>query len=674
MSQVARSETWQQMLDRWPQNAYHFMEDMPFPVKLEGNENWERVVPLSHVPFCLWTDNLTAEGLLREMGRSNIAVSWQSQYLEETQRRYVKQEGPLVEWTVLSICEDWVISFTSPFKEIVERYPQMFASKQLQTCRILSGLPLGSMRSTPTYSPPEKRQENYVFFVTVGPSVENVKSVEGRRSSVMYSTQDQWAVWHVCSAPCSSKNLEVPLELKVTWLRMQFVTHVEQDFLSQAYYATSMDAYSMWSFALHQQQVLQVLQMISLDATLVVPGDGIGVVSTLWKGAIISGDLFSSRFTSRSVKQETFLQTMVRGKGAGRVLILSYVYSLMTVEEKRMVSLWEGPLFIIDSKDSSPFPFLTHLGPGVYGSLPGARSTPFTAVEKNTAMQSVQYSENLLRFPSIRSETMSPSVQYWRGMRPFGNWSDPTGQLIIHDLQELLQVQGQGIDVHDAYLASTGMKVNDPLDIALDAVSKIYSRKIYRISIDHELVPFLKRKAQYAVSGKVMLFVTLTEISWSFKIDTSTVKSKGTIYTSESEMPSYQLLGHHDSDILVQTPSGIRVWSMAQSFHRWMVVSYFTVFGDAGWQSLLSDDPVVRLDPTSFVGEIFDPKVTAALDVKGYQALEGISPLSWKTQEGSSLFEKFVLGNKEKRRNRRRYFERMVRFGDAMDLPPPLFQ
>lgn len=171
----------------------------------------------------------------------------------------------------------------------------------------------------------------------------------------------------------------------------------------------------------------------------------------------------------------------------------------------------------------------------------------------------------------------------------------------------------------------------------------------------------------------IFFFSTLGDAEWSYSLDTSTVKSCGRFSTTGGLTQSYVLLGHFQGDIIVQSPSGIKIWSLFDPFHRWLAVTYFMAFSPPGWQSLFPNGSSLRADPQAYIGCIESDEVTQKLYPTGYLLEEGVTPLCWKNEQSVPLYMVFVQGSGRKKSARKREFQGLARFGDAMDLPPPRF-
>jgi hypothetical protein len=295
---------------------------------------------------------------------------------------------------------------------------------------------------------PEQIANRYVFLFAVGPNPSDVRAFEGDKAFVSCAIPSEHS-WHICDRPKSRTEVDCPEVVRAVWLRIKYASKTGS-LLDDTYYLTQMSAYSIWSYDLHYAQAKQVASVLPPGSTLVVPGDGIGVFASFKQHKLILGDFVKNEMTHRFVRRETFMQTMVRGRsspGENKVLVLSYVVNLMSPSDIEYVNLWDGPLVVIDSKDTAPFPGLQHIGPGVY-----ARDVEIEDMvpEKNTAHSAILYSENLLSFESISYKEENPSVVYFKTMRPLANYDK--GQLIAHSLPEYIRL-GVGTP---SYLTSIG--------------------------------------------------------------------------------------------------------------------------------------------------------------------------------------------------------------------------
>lgn len=636
--------------------------------------HWEEVGLISQVGFEQWTDDLPAKKYLEQLGQTGSVVFWQGQRIDDLQMECLhalREKGDVV---ILTLEGSRVVALQGPLVTLLENHPVLFNSSQLQSCRLKAGLGMGRPRQLAPVYLPEKRREEFIHLRAEGPHAGDVKVVRGLLTTISYTVQDGLVIWHFCSKADGQVALDVPIEIKAMWLQMQYKAAHEQNFLSQAYYAQSLESYSLWSLPLHGKQVAQVLAVLPPTAHVVVPGDGLGVVARQWAGQMTVGDAYVTKHSHPQIRRESFMDTMVRGQKAGRVLILSYVYSLMSADERHMVEMWDGPVFIIDVKDSSPLSHLLHLGPGVFGSMPGIRSTPFTVVEKNTAMHTVQFSENLLRFPSIRTKTMSPSVLYWRGMRPYGDWTDPEGQLVVHDLQEYVALLSKGEDLTGMYLASIGKVLEGVDEVSFDVAVSLQVREVYAVHLSHGMADLVRQRCQYAEYQGRLLFTVLATAKWHFTKVSPVHKEKNFVKMGEETPMPYVLCGHHDQNVVVQTPSGTKMWSLQTSYHRWLLVTYFSCWGGDGWRGLLTSDSKLRSEEEAYVGVV--PQGVPFSLHEYHPSLE-MSPLFWEHKEKrktvASQIQWMCTGNSAKRKEKMQKLKQGMRFGDAMDLPPPEF-
>jgi len=496
---------WQLKLDDWPEKAFHDLEDLP-PRRAAG---WKKYALIDDVDDYWWHNNITAQAVMLLLtGEFHIAF-WQATKIPED---YLRDLGrcPSQRVFVMTLWEEEIQYVDFTLRELVQEFPSLLEPRQLQACRVQAGLGLGGMQG-PVYQVkiPEIKQ-SYLFLLTTGPEPDNVQVFEGKRDTVQYLLRDADRIWAFCSRPQGREKIEVPFSIRAMWLKMKYKPSKSQDFLQSDFYKTALDAYSVWSFPLHQRQVQEALAILPKDIQVVVPGDGLGVVTASWTGTkqVISGDMVKTELTSSVVKQETFAQTMRRvGKKEDEsVLILSYVYSLFTEEEKMMANSWQGSVIFIDSKDSCPMKGMVHIGPGTYAHLSSHRSPVMTVVEKQTAFAGIMYSENLLRYESIKFKMLSPTVQFWRGMRPFARHSQETSRLVVHDVQEWITLRRLGVDVNGAYIGVLGVEVDQVYSISITLDVQLEARTVYEISRKHPLVSALRYRTSYAEEGEKFFF------------------------------------------------------------------------------------------------------------------------------------------------------------------------
>lgn len=585
------SFTWEELICGWPIEAEHPLVDyvMPFPFLGERRGRVDQYVRQK------WYLGLKAEEVT---GRKD---SW-------WQQEYIQQEV-VARWspdTVVSMCmcyQEYVYEWRATVREIWEA-KVFFNSRNRASVAVRLQLGEVPKEVLPVIQGiqmqrVEKVEKVYVFFVILGPVASQVRAFQGDSTKEEVSVRDGDKQWVICGKPQAVlKEVVVPDSLKYTWLRLTYRVD-DKRYLDSSYYLKSMMSYTSWSFSIHRSQVEQVLAMCQPEDLLVVPGDGIGVVASLWKGAIVTGDLMITPFTNVLVEQETFLKTMQRGRDRASqapvraVLVLSYVMNMMSDEEKCIVREWDGPVIVVDAKDNAPLSGVDHAGPGVFvkglsGSVVGG--------EAQTAHQRQLYSENLLSIPEISYFRESPSVVYFRQMRPMAkaNLKGP-GIVVVHDLVELVELMVEGHSVSSYYLACVGKVVEKFSPVAFDLGTDLQPRIVYVVSGRHPVVPFLKSCVHYSAMKDLFYFVVPVPLSVC-QMDGQWMKSR---VAGSTKVHSCKLLSRSGEALLVSTIDGTKIWSLPEkrvrvgaqstsSSHEVrreaMVLCYLERYAQEGWQ------------------------------------------------------------------------------------------
>jgi len=594
----AFSFTWEELICGWPIEAEHPLVDyvMPFPFLGERKGRVDQYVRRR------WYAGLKAEEVTLKKDSW-----WQQEYIQQD---VVAKWGPDTELSMCMCYQEHVYEWRATVREIWDA-KVFFNSRN----RAAVSVRLQS-RDMPMVAVPQaqaismqrvdrieswkgeykKIEKTYVFFVILGPTAIQVRAFCGDATKEEVSVRDGEMSWVICGKPQAVlKELVVPDSLKYMWLRLTYRVD-DKRYLDSSYYLKSMMSYTSWTFSIHRSQVEQVLAMCQPEDLLVVPGDGIGVVASLWKGAIVTGDLIVTPFTNVLVEQESFMKTMQRGKErAGQapvraVLVLSYVMNMMTDEEKRVVREWDGPVVVVDAKDNAPFSDVDHAGPGVY--VKGLRGS-CVGGEAQTSHAGQLYSENLLSHPEISYFKESPSVLYFQQMRPMAkaNLRGP-GTVVVHDLVELVDLMVDGHSVFSYYLACVGKVVEGFSPVAFDLGTDLQPRVVYVVSNRHPVVHFLKSCAHYSVMRDLFYFVVPNALSVC-QMDGLWLRSK---VAGTAKVHACRLLSRAGAALLMATIDGTKIWSLPEkvngrslsSSHEVrrlaMALCYLEKFAQDGWQ------------------------------------------------------------------------------------------
>jgi len=476
---MAKEVMWSTIVAEWPMKAFHHLVD----TQPEGNEKpWQELCSISDIPLDQWYANIPAEEILRRVKKPAMAIWWAQRFSSEQLKEMRPDETKIMVLT----CIDTMVYYVWGTLRNLMMDRNLFCYQQLAFLDMVLG------RASKIACVVETKVERIVepvFCVAVGPRDMDIRSFKGdiHASYETIGTKDKIYMLSKRPSKGAPVAIEVPKSVKLAWLRRTFVVAQKQDYLTQVYYQASMEQYSSWSFELHQKQVAQLLENLPTDSQIIAPGDGIGVVAKQWKGEkpVIAGDLVSTPW-SEGVVQESFMDTMNRGL-SGDVLILSYVLSMMNEEEKRCVSMWRGPVMVIEPKDHMILQGFEHVGPGVWIKDVPRIYRPVVSVSEGPARTyGVAYSENLLTLPEISCLTDNIAVQYWKSMRPQGKvvvWTKgEVIPLVIATLPEYFfyksRIQGSIV-----YLAAIGKFWDGGAEeFLMDAVNTITTRRVYKIS------------------------------------------------------------------------------------------------------------------------------------------------------------------------------------------------
>jgi len=545
---------WTELLRKWPVEAFHHLAD----VLPEGSDKpWQELCPINKVPVNLWYTNVSAEEVVRIAGKDVMAIWWAQRFSSEQLKMIRKDDTKIM----VLMCMDTHVYYVWGTLRTLMQDRNLFCYQQLAFLDMLLG------QQTRVVCVMETRPQTLVipvFCIAVGPRHVDIKSFRGDEHSSYETIGTKECIYMLSKRPAKKKEeIVVPVSVKLSWLRRTFQNAQSQNYLTQEYYMTSMEHYSSWSFDLHQKQVSQLIENLPSDAQLIVPGDGIGVVTRMWKGErpVISGDLVSCAW-SEGVLQETFEQTMAHGL-KGDYLILSYVLSMMDQRDRQTVEQWPGPVMIIEPRDTMTLRGFTHVGPGVWvRGVEKAYYPVISVTEGPLRTYGVAFSENLLLLPEISYLTENASVLYWKAMRPQGKavvWGEGESRpLVMATLQEFFfyrkRIKGSSV-----YLSIIGGFFDGQAeDFLLDAVNKITVRRVYVL-----------RKASKRVRNALMRFVSYYEdydkfyfccpALRTFRIHFPGVDSEFNVVDEDVRVPQAMWLGRNSRGYYVEVPGGLLI-------------------------------------------------------------------------------------------------------------------
>jgi len=187
-----------------------------------------------------------------------------------------------------------------------------------------------------------------------GPLVDDVRSYRGVLLSSLRLTNYDGCDVMISKEKESPEEVECPNSIKKLWLNKMYSTSTVVNLSDPLYYDKYIDDYSVWSFPLHLKQMKQVLLEIPKDYIIIAPGDGLGLVRSLWKGIVISGDMSTSKLTYEGVERESMVETVHRGlslKGK-KIVVLSYCQQFFTEAQLSWLVGLGLPMVILEASRS----------------------------------------------------------------------------------------------------------------------------------------------------------------------------------------------------------------------------------------------------------------------------------------------------------------------------------
>lgn len=660
---------WEEFITEWPASYSHFLVDVQ-PEYLPAP--WEFLTYYDTFEKDLWGSNLSPETVIDQLG-----VSFNGDYLDhdiciwQGQPFGAKKTQMKLSTRVVVLCmfRSQIMAIVSTIQELMEKFRELINSRE-------RGF-FSMMLSSPIVKPPlllpiqdintSVIPAIYIWLVTKSPVLEQVQGFEGDvSSSVLHEFSLSGIRYRLVSKPRrEAKQIAVPAGIARFWLRMTFVVDSAQDFLSSDYYARDMFSYSMWTYEGHKRQVRMVLSMIEPGVCVVAPGDGIGIVASLWRNSVV-GDMYANTCAIPDIPKESFMATMVRGlEQASKslqsvVLLLSYVYSLFSDEEKEIVRTWPGPVIEIDARSTSSLSHMATVGPGIFcRGFDKLKMIPLP--EKSLSVSEQQFSENLLRLPAISCYKDSPTVQYYRTMRPLAPVESYPGSVfpvVTHSLQDAIEVW-KIYGFMSLYLGSTGSFTSGPTYVVRGAVNRCAARHVYAISKDDPCVKVLKKSVQWSMWNDWFFYVFLGEMDLRFEISEPRCKMKCRFIVGKNQdMLSVSLVTRvHTPKICIMTPLGLVSWVIRGSVSAKLLTMYLHAFCPDQKLSFESDKSVL-LKEWNFFSSFPDERPSFDLGQSKFDRLEEYidqwqdylipdplcNPLGWKhSRSGSTLEKEFGL-------------------------------
>lgn len=470
---MSKPFTWEQVVQSKPKTFSHPMFDSGMR---DHEGRWVEVFPITQLSMEFWQTGPEASQIVpgsvwlgeRVIGLGNVII--------------------------LNIWNDKVWRVDGVVKELFQTYPSLINGGQHGFLSMMYG-------SVPpvVYRNVLGREKKMIYMISLGPTIKELVCMVGKSSTQFASVSDVEVEYIFCREPLRPRvNVEVSDYIRLSWQRLSYSVPQTINYLDINYYYEGSDEYAGWSFQKHADQVHSIVKDIPVDRVLIGPGDGYGVLATTGRKCVV-GDL-RPRIDS---PPETFLQTMKRGDRNG-VLILSYVVSLMSTEDKDFVHCWEGPLVVIDSHCPAELLELKRVAPGIFvRNFPWVKYNGLKIVEGYTESV-IQFSENLLRLETISDLTNNNATRYWTEMRPFAK-RENKGPIVVETLSELFTVMKR-YPSRMPWLSPIGSYMTEVQIPRIEPECLLTTRTVYRIPITSSYVTFIKAHSHWGVDKEALFF------------------------------------------------------------------------------------------------------------------------------------------------------------------------
>jgi len=430
--ELSEKSVWHTIIANWPDSAIHHLIDMmpqyrPFP--------WEQFCPLQDISRDRWYSALS----LRDLGCKGDIVIWQEEKLTYEQCMKFRENISVVVGCVFNdhVCKIEVDLTNFDAYQILFHSSDRIKLKVFTSKKSISKvIEAPAMEKYESLMPiiPEKIVKR-IFVKMTHPLLSSINFFQGK-GVIVWETETELVKWQFTTETDNVPITGVPDIVKVNWIEHVRKPVLNENYISPVYYEANMMDYSAWSLPTHRIQMREILSHLKGDEMLVVPGDGLGLVDSLWAGKIIAGDL--NAFGGR-VHKESFISTLVRARKQTQkgVLVLSYVTGLMSSSEILVMEQWKGPVIWVDSHNICPILGCTLVSYGIAFRGLDAPKKMLTGEQMQSAPKRQLYSENLLRLESISYILpKNASVLYWEMMRPFGKseqWSPGCQSCLVAD-------------------------------------------------------------------------------------------------------------------------------------------------------------------------------------------------------------------------------------------------
>lgn len=315
--------------------------------------------------------------------------------------------------------------------------------------------------------PEYRREQRFVCLVLSGPGASFVRAFRGAGGAVTMFTDGE-VEYHVTSMYADQVEITVPDSLKFFFFNSYMKEPNKYDYFNLDFYKSF--TYAMWSLRTHGPQVADLCNSLS-DYHIVAPGDGLGLAASSAKYGTM-GDPVINTWTHPKVLRESFSETLARAnlecEGRPKVLVLSYVWHVLSDTERVKAS--NERVIVIDSvSPSSPlFPVWYLIGPNVWSKLPEQVSCDSPG--ERSIDEVVPYSENLVRF---NPKTSFGAFGSWpQAFDLFGTKAGSAHTRVSTILQMAKEVQSQ------QFFIQTGCLFK-PMRISLSSTMTLLPRQVY---------------------------------------------------------------------------------------------------------------------------------------------------------------------------------------------------
>jgi hypothetical protein len=431
----------------------------------------------------------------------------------------------------------------------------------------------------------EMRMEHIqVFPVISSPLLSTVKWFRGKGSvQQKFSYLGQFE-YQVCSHPKSTEEVFVPEEVKLTWQSTYYQRKGDEDLLDLDYYESNFSSYTEWSFVTHQRQVASLLEYVPESLRIVAPGDGWGVAyAACTKHKVLSTDIVRGIHHTESVEK-----TLDRLQ-EGDVLVLSYLWGMLTSEVHERVLSLKIPVILIDS-----YPFLhgfLRIGEGVFtvGTHDWFTEAGLSVTPEGFHEQTVAFTENLLNIEVRSNLVKTNAYAYHKAMRPLAK-ETKTGVVICSTIAEAIAYRK-----YLPYLAPIGKFYSEPWDTAVDMSTSWAIRHLYKIPVEgnQEAIKFIRKKAHWHQTQEFFFFCfsfpTIVKIKYTKM--TKVVDVEISVADADPLDTHFRLVAVTKSHLMWKSNRIEPVVWKRTLFSQWCAYLYLheTDRSDRGWRRALFD-------------------------------------------------------------------------------------